>query len=180
MSENDNQTPTPSLPESMSPMEVEPHPLPPPLPQPVAAQMELFPARSVRAHLVEMWARLSKLWKRRHPTFRRRFVIGFTAATLAGLTVWFWQHWTDPDRDFKITNFLAAFYPVPLSVFLAFLPDMERSERMRPVWRVGIVLAGLFYSMILWHQQTVNIASSRQDQKNIVDTAINGINAHYD
>ena len=83
-------------------------------------------------------------------------------------------------ETFKITNFFAAFYPFPLSVFVAFLPDMERSEKMRPVWRIGIVGAGLVYSLILWHQQSVNLASSRRDQLKIVADAVQLSNDHAD
>ena len=147
---------------------------------PTHKQLDLWPEAGVRARLSRLRGRISSIWKHRHSRFRRRFVVGFSVACVVGILVWLWTHWTDPDRDFKITNFLAAFYPVPLSVFIAFLPDMERSEKMRPVWRFGIVGAGLFYSLILWHQQAVNLASSRSDQQKIVAAAVQKSNDHAD
>ena len=143
-------------------------------------QRKLFAANSLRQRLGVLQIKLSKLWSSRHKRFRRYFVGGFFAAILVALGIWLWLHWSDPDRDFRLTNFVAAFYPFPLSVFIAFLPDMERSERLRPVWRSGIVVLGAVYSLILWHQQSVNLAASRQDQNTVVATAVNNANAHTD
>ena len=149
-------------------------------PAPLERQLALCPETGLRYWVSTLGANISGIWKRRHPRLRRWFLVAFSAALVISTLGWLWTHWTDPDRDFKITNFLAAFYPVPLSVFTAFLPDMERSEKMRPVWRIGIVAAGLLYSLILWHQQTINLANSRQDQKEIVSAAVSKSNMHAD
>lgn len=90
------------------------------------------------------------------------------------------NHWTDPDREIKFTNFLAAFYPFAVSVFIAFIPDLERTKGMRRAWRIGIIAGGLLYSLILWHQQSVNLTASRHDQQQIVATAVNNSNEHSD
>jgi len=87
-----------------------------------------------------------------------------------------YTRWSDPDREYKLVNFAAAWFPFAVSVFAAFIPDFEKAQRMRPVWRIGIITLGLAYSAILWHQQSVNIAAARHDQK----TAIKESNEHAD
>lgn len=84
--------------------------------------------------------------------------------------------WTDPDREYKLINFAAAWFPFAVSVFVAFIPDFEKAERMRPVWRIGIIAVGLSYSVILWYQQSVNISAARHDQQ----TTIEKSNEHAD
>ena len=144
-----------------------------PLPENDPEQMEFWPLQTLRT-------KIARFWRTRHRHFRRRFLVGFTTAIILGLATWYLAHWKDPDRDYKITNFVAAFFPFPASVFIAFLPDMERSEKMRPLWRIVIVACGLVYSLILWHQQSVNLVSSRRDQASIVNSAVNQANEHTD
>src|ERR1017187_479362 len=105
----------------------------------------------------------AELWRKRHPRLRHRILSAFAIVVTVGVCMWAYTHWHDPDRDFKLWNFLAAFCPFGISVFVAFIPAMEKSKRMRPLWRLLIVGIGLCYSMILWHQQTVNLFSSRND-----------------
>lgn len=89
-------------------------------------------------------------------------------------------HWKDPDRDQKLTNFIAAFYPLAISVLAAFIPDLEKLERMRPIWRIGIIAGGLAYSIVLWHQQTISIESARSDRREAIADAVRSANEHSD
>jgi hypothetical protein len=123
---------------------------------------------------------IGSMWQTRHKRLRRRLVVWFSVCLVAVGLAWIYYHWKDPDRDFKVTNFVAAFFPFPASVFIAFLPDMERAEKMRPVWRGVIVVGGLAYSLVLWHQQSVNVAASRREQAEIVSSAVDRSNQHAD
>lgn len=98
---------------------------------------------------------------------------------IAALPYLLWRaysQWGDPNREYKLVNFLAAWYPFAVSVFIAFIPDFEKFEKFRRWWRVLIVILGLFYSGILWYQQSVNVAEARTDQQN----AIQQSNRHAD
>jgi hypothetical protein len=75
---------------------------------------------------------------------------------------------------------MAAFYPFALSVFAAFIPDLEKFENMRRPWRIAIIIGGLIYSLILWHQQSLNITAGRHDQLEIVTRAVSESNRHAD
>src|ERR1035441_5305615 len=111
--------------------------------------------------------RIAATWKNRHPRLRRWVVAVFCIFVVVGFCIWASAHRHDPDIDLKLTNFLAAFWPFAISVFAAFIPDLEKIDKMRPIWRIGIVAAGLMYSLILWHQQSVALDSSRHDQEHI-------------
>lgn len=93
---------------------------------------------------------------------------------------WVYFHWNDPDKEYKIVNFSAAWFPFAVSIFAAFIPDLEKVGKMRRVWRIGIIVAGFLYSIVLWHQQSVNLAASRRDQEGIVTTAVSKSNDHAD
>ncbi len=51
---------------------------------------------------------------------------------------------------------------------------------MRPIWRSVIPIFGLLLSLLLWHQQTVNLQAARADQNNSISKAVNSANDHTD
>lgn len=117
----------------------------------------------------------------------RRFVMAIGFVAFVCLVVWLYSRWTDPDRDYKLVNFTSAWFPFAVSVFAAFIPDFERAEKMRPVWRIGIVALGLAYSIVLWKQQGINLEAGKKDQDTVVrlannhtDKAVQGANDHTD
>jgi hypothetical protein len=99
------------------------------------------------------------------------------ACALYGI-VWSFNHWHDPDRVVKLINFISVWYPFALSVFLAFIPDMDKSPAMRRAWRIGIIAGGFVYSLILWKQQSLTVDGARQDQQTMTthtDQKIDGV-----
>lgn len=117
---------------------------------------------------------------RSHRRFRYGSLALFAAVIIIWGSVWLFNHWQDADKEIKLTNFGAAFFPFVVSVFVAFIPDIEKSAAMRRGWRIGIIAAGLVYSLILWHQQSVNIIAGRRDQTEIVRSAVEKSNKHSD
>jgi hypothetical protein len=79
-----------------------------------------------------------------------------------------------------LINFGAAWIPFVVSVLLAFIPDHEMKPKTRIVWRASVILAGFFYSALLWHQQTLNAMSSQSTQQTILNQAIKQSNEHSD
>src|ERR1019366_6178857 len=81
----------------------------PELPPPVDHdQLELWPQSPFRAKLSELWAKIAPLWKKRHRQLRRAVLIALSACSILAILIWGFTHWTDPDRDQKLTNFIAA------------------------------------------------------------------------
>jgi hypothetical protein len=119
---------------------------------------------------------ISRIWQKRHKRLRRRLLLGFLSLAVVTTCVWWVLHWSDPDKDLKITHFLAAFWPIPFGVFAAFFPDMERSQKMRPLWRIGIVVATFCVSGILVHQQAIDSLAAKRSQ----DALIEKLNSHTD
>jgi hypothetical protein len=93
-------------------------------------------------------------------------IFGFTVKT----------HWNDAN----FVNFLVAWIPFVLSILLAFIPDTAMKMHWRVVWRSGVILGGLLYSGLLWHQQSLTADAAREDQKRLVSSAILGANSHSD
>src|SRR5437867_7308799 len=117
------------------------------------------------------------------PKWRRRLRRLRGASVVLGITYLLlraYSNWNDPDRDYKLVNFAAAWFPFAISVFVAFIPDFEKAKRMRPVWRIGIILVGLVYSVVLWVQQSVNLRAGRKDQQEAIMKAVNQANEHTD
>lgn len=117
----------------------------------------------------------------------RRFFMALIFVVVACLVVWLFSRWKDPDRAYKLVNFASAWFPFALSVFVAFIPDFEKAERLRPVWRICIIALGFIYSAVLWQQQGINLEAGRKDQDAIVqkanthtDSAIDRANQHTD
>lgn len=113
--------------------------------------------------------------------------MAFVLLLAAYLLVRAYLHWSDPDREYKLINFAAAWFPFAVSIFVAFIPDFEKAERMRPIWRVGIIAVGLAYSVILWYQQSVNVSAARHDQEVTIeksdehaDQKFNDLQKHLD
>lgn len=100
-------------------------------------------------------------------------------AVVCGL-VFMYTRWRDPDRDFKLVNFAAAWFPFAIGVLAVFVPDLEKFERMRMRWRVAVLIVSFAYSGLLWFQQGVNLKASRSDQREAVNTAIDKANIHTD
>jgi hypothetical protein len=149
-------------------------------PPPPKVQLEIVSAKVPKRGKWQWPPFITALWQQRHPHLRRRLIWAFGVFALCTISIYGFTHWHDPDRDFKFTNFLVAFFPLAFSVFAAFIPDMEKVEKMRFFWRLIIIASGLGYSLITWHQQTINLASSRHDQEQIVRAAVQSANAHSD
>jgi hypothetical protein len=101
-------------------------------------------------------------------------VVLFGVLTLFGYTVK--HHWNDAN----FVGFLVAWIPFALSIMFAFIPDAAMKMRWRIIWRVGVILGGLFYSVLLWHNQTLAADAAREDQRNLLAAAIASANQHSD
>lgn len=77
-------------------------------------------------------------------------------------------------------NFLAAWIPFVLSILLAFIPDKDMKMPKRIAWRTAVVVCGLFYSLLLWHQQTLVQRQSETDQARLLKEAVDQSNQHSD
>jgi hypothetical protein len=72
------------------------------------------------------------------------------------------KHWEDPDWEFKIYSFAVVWFPAAISIFAAFIPDLEKWGKTAMVtWRVTIVVLGVTWSWTLWQYQSLSITSSR-------------------
>jgi len=69
-------------------------------------------------------------------------------------------------------NFWVAWIPFAISILLAFLPDRDMKPAARVSWRVLVILCGLFYSILLWHQQRLAANSSSHQQEQILNQAV--------
>jgi hypothetical protein len=83
-------------------------------------------------------------------------------------------------NDVRLVNFLAAWIPFVLSILLAFVPEHEMTSTKKLLWRSSVILVGLVWSIVLWHQQIVTDLVSREDSENMVANAVNKANAHSD
>jgi hypothetical protein len=93
------------------------------------------------------------------------------------LVAWALKHQGDPDWEFKVYGFAVAWFPLAISVFAAFIPDLEKWGKQAMVtWRVAIVVLGLAWSWTLWHYQALTIEASRLDQTRLLESA----NRHTD
>ena len=143
-------------------------------------QMGLWPESPIRKLLSWTWLRVSPIWKNRHPKFRfwARWLSWTVVAAVFALRAFL--SWHDADRDFKLSSFAVQLLPTVISIGLAFVPDLERLEHMRPVWRIGIIGIGLGYSCLLWHLQSLNIEREHAAQQALVKIAANAANEHTD
>jgi hypothetical protein len=89
---------------------------------------------------------------------------------------WLFIHWEDD----QLFNFIVAFFPFVISVALAFIPDHKMNTRTRVIWRSVVIIAGIGYSLLLWHQQTLSQASAGRQQQKILNAAVEKSNNHSD
>ena len=47
-------------------------------------------------------------------------------------------------------------------------------------WRIGIVLIGILWSVLLWRQQTIQESQSQTQQRNAINSAVTNSNEHSD
>jgi hypothetical protein len=84
--------------------------------------------------------------------------------------------WSDP----TIINFLAAWIPFVISIFIAFVPEHEMTSRQKWIWRSGGIIIGFIWSVVLWHQQVIVGLEAKRDQTEIVTKAVTQSNQHAD
>jgi len=84
--------------------------------------------------------------------------------------------WSDPHT----INFLAAWIPAVLSVLVAFIPDKELEVKRRIAWRAGVIVCGVFYSVVLWHQQSLTDQSNGAANAKLIGDAVAQANQHSD
>jgi hypothetical protein len=148
-------------------------------PSPVELFIFLFPKTSqwisTPFSLIRSW----NLWTR-FPLRIRLLALVSTFSVIAAivfLAIWFPRHSHDPDLWPKTVNFFVAWLPFAMSVFIAFIPDLERlGNKMRIASRVAIVVVGLIYSVFLWQQQSLTLDASRVSQRGAIQTS----NKHTD
>jgi hypothetical protein len=113
----------------------------------------------------------------------RKTRIAVLALALVGLCVLYGPSVVRTVRAFwdneQYINFWAAWIPFGVSVLLAFIPQ-QMKPTARITWRVSIICCGLFYSLLLWHQQALNGESSVKAQQGILNEAVAKSNAHSD
>jgi hypothetical protein len=85
-------------------------------------------------------------------------------------------HWNDSN----FVNFFVAWIPFVLSILLAFIPDSAMKIHWRIVWRSGVILGGLFYSVLLWHQQSLIANATREEQRSLLASSVTSANQHSD
>jgi hypothetical protein len=83
-------------------------------------------------------------------------------------------------NDARLVNFLAAWIPFVLSTLLAFVPEHKMTTTKKWLWRTSVMLVGLSWSIVLWHQQVIADRGARNDQTSIVASAVDKSNAHSD
>ena len=83
-------------------------------------------------------------------------------------------------NDLHFVNFVVAWIPFVLGVLVAFVPDRELERRLRIGWRIVVILCGLIYSAVLWHEQALTDASSNKAQQELLAKAIGEANKHAD
>lgn len=106
------------------------------------------------------------------PGWRRFWWVILISGVLSCLA-WTFAHRNDP----KIVNYLVNCFPVPLTIFIAFMPDLRRAH---VVWRIMIVIFGIAWSFLLWRQMDLSAKQAIQDQEGIVTAAVTHANSHSD
>src|SRR5579885_105622 len=98
--------------------------------------------------------------------------VGLCVLTGIGIRL-FWN-------DAKVINFLAAWIPTVGSVIIAFVPESNMTAVRKWIWRTSVILIGVAWSAVLWHQQVIAESTTKQDQTAIVTDAVSKSNAHAD
>jgi hypothetical protein len=102
---------------------------------------------------------------------------GLAGTAIALLGRWLFLQYLDPDSRLRLVNFAAAWWPFVFSVLVAFIPDMRKAHWG---WRTSVVAAGFMYSILLWHQQGIQMEASRSELSQAVETAVDRSNEHSD
>ena len=110
----------------------------------------------------------------------RDWVYAVAILGCAAVFMWTFLHPQDPDQQYKIVNFLSAWFPFAISIIIALIPDLGTRVKKGWVWRLGVITAGFTYSYLLWHQQGLNLDVSRKDQEKVVTDAVTKANQHTD
>jgi hypothetical protein len=97
------------------------------------------------------------------------FVAGFLLLVfLRKLRVFGWWN------NLNIINFLAAWIPFVISIFIAFVPEREMTVRQKWFWRSGVIVIGFIWSAVLWHQQVIMDTAAKTGQAEIVTNVGSG------
>lgn len=114
-------------------------------------------------------------------SIRRTCIIAATSFAACLLVVLLrFLYLEDVWQNINVINFIVAWIPFVLSVLLAFIPDKEMKLGTRIKWRIAVVVCGLGYSVVLWHQQTLTAALATSDQTGLVTEAVKSANKHSD
>ncbi len=118
---------------------------------------------------------MGKLSLRRAAIITGIFVAGFLLLVfLRKLHVFGWWN------NLNIINFLAAWIPFVISIFIAFVPEREMTVRQKWFWRSGVIVIGFIWSAVLWHQQVIMDTAAKTGQAEIVTKAVTQSNEHSD
>ncbi len=114
---------------------------------------------------------------------RRSFRLALWISTIgpvAGLLVLI-LHWFYLREDLtfwlSLTNIIVVLFPLALSIFFAFVPDM-RTKHIG--WRIALIAAGVAFSVVVYQQQRLSAIAGKKDQETAIGKAITGANAHSD
>ncbi len=102
-----------------------------------------------------------------------RIAYGILGGALVLLSIWIFFH----RNDARFINYCVACIPVALTIVIAWIPDLRRAHM---AWRIAIVTVGLIWSVLLWRQLDITAKQTEQDQKKIVNDAVERSNKHSD
>jgi hypothetical protein len=83
----------------------------------------------------------------------------------------------NPDFWLSFTNFVVVLFPLALSIFFAFVPDM-RTKHIG--WRIAVIALGVAFSGVVWQQQRLSAMAAKKDRETAIGEAIKGANEHSD
>jgi hypothetical protein len=75
---------------------------------------------------------------------------------------------------------MVAWLPFALAVLVAFAPDLEKRVVASMIWRVAVILGGLCYSILLWHQQVQTGQAAKREREQLLGRAVAQSNTHSD
>ena len=67
----------------------------------------------------------------------RDWVYAVAILGCAAVFKWTFLHPQDPDQQYKIVNFLSAWFPFAISIIIALIPDLGTRVKKGWVWRLG-------------------------------------------
>lgn len=114
-------------------------------------------------------------------SYRRPLIVAAIGIGLCLLWFLVWGlhiYWNRP----SLINFLAAWIPFVLSVLFAFVPSGKEMKHqwIKWGWRGGVIAVGLFWSVMLWHQQALTDAATIAANQKLLDDAVTKSNNHAD